>query len=178
MITIIIFLILSELIFRLATYKPKSAWMREHDIEEYREMWGIYYPNTLGEYNLTKEEGVFRIAAVGDSFTQGGGYVDGKDLLSDSFPDYLEDMLNNNFDDRKYEVLNFGFSSTTPLEVYYITNEVVLDYKPDLVILGVTANDRWFGIYNLNPVVYCDINISSAQDMEAFQLLGNKTLRL
>lgn len=161
LITIILFLIISELVFRIITHEPKGSWFREKDLDEQRMMWAEYYSRTLEDYDIEKPEGVFRIAVVGDSFTQGGGYVDGADLLSDSFPDYLEILLNKNFDDVEYQVLNFGFSSTTTLEEYYIIKEAVFDYEPDLIILGVTANDQWFGVYNLDPFRYCDMNTNS-----------------
>jgi hypothetical protein len=162
--TIILFLILSELLFRVITYAPHDSWIRRHDLEEYNRLWSSYYGRAdIINHPFSKSDETFRIAAVGDSFTQGGSYEDGADMFKRSYPVYLEQMLNSNFNDMRYEVLNFGFSSVTPLEEFYILRDHVLDYDPNLVLLGVTDNDDSFFIYNLDPFIYCDLNFSKEE---------------
>jgi len=179
---IILFLIVSEAIFRIVTYQPKGSWFREHTLEEYRERWTGYFNNSyeynhLMNYSLNKPKNIFRIAAIGDSFTQGGSTENGIMVAKQSFPLQLEILLNQNFDDYIYEVMNFGFSSSTTLEERFILEEYVLRYDPDLIILGVPTNDRLFGIYNLDPFKYCGIKASNYEKRlyflnEHFKLLS------
>jgi hypothetical protein len=81
-------------------------------------------------YSLQPEEGVFRIAAIGDSFVF-GSFVN----TDQTYPAYLESLLDSN------EVLNMGV-------VGYGIDQAVLkylefgeQYNPDLVILGTFPHD-------------------------------------
>ena len=95
-----------------------------------------YHTNSFGMYDkerqLKKEEGVYRIAALGDSFTNGVypgiGY---------RTSDLLEKMTPKNV-----EVLNFGMSSLGTVQEIYVYRHKISQFKPDLVILGIyTGND-------------------------------------
>lgn len=80
------------------------------------------------EYSLNKGNGTYRIAVVGDSITFGWGVS-----LEDSYPKLIEKALNKS---RKIEVLNFGFPGYVSSQELPLIQEKVLDYKPDMIILG------------------------------------------
>lgn len=95
--------------------------------------------NSLGfrdyEYSLEKPNNTFRIAVLGDSFTFGYGVE-----IDETYVKQLEILLNKNFD-KKIEVLNFGGNGgNTLLESIYL-KEKVLEFDPDLIIVGFTPND-------------------------------------
>jgi acyl-CoA thioesterase-1 len=89
--------------------------------------------------NMNQEE--FKIVAFGDSLTAGLG-VD----LKDSYPSILEGILNTEEEYKNYKVsfsvINMGVSGET-------TNggldrvDFILEQEPDLVLLGLGANDMF-----------------------------------
>ncbi len=86
------------------------------------------------DYALNKPEGVFRIAAVGDSCTFGLGLE-----LEDTWPKQLEKELQKT--NPSLEVINFGVMGyNTPQEAERIQDKV-LKYSPDLIIIGYSLND-------------------------------------
>jgi len=78
--------------------------------------------------------GTIRIAAIGDSFTAGDGAND-----DESYPFVLERLL----DDRGWstEVINAGVGATGTGEQAIYFDEYVSRFHPNVVILGVVAND-------------------------------------
>lgn len=86
-------------------------------------------------YSKDKEENVFRIIVLGDSFSFAPFMQ-----FDDAFPKRLERMLNVNDSDTAVEVLNFGVPGfSTSHEVKALKE--ALSYHPDLVLLQVTLND-------------------------------------
>lgn len=92
----------------------------------------------LNDYRVEKGEGVFRIIALGDSFTQ-GVFVNTRE----AFPEVLEDM----FHDTSYpginsiEVLNFGVGG---YDIEYAAEKLRMQgvkYKPNLVIWLLKFDD-------------------------------------
>lgn len=99
------------------------------------------------EYTVKKPDSVFRIAMVGDSVTFG------ETELPDTYPNVMEKKLRERFKDSrmKFEVLNFGINGTGSQHHLNLVKERVLQYEPDLIILGYCLNDiRFTFIYN-NP---------------------------
>jgi len=102
----------------------------------------IYRINSFGirdrEYALNKEEGVFRIIVLGDSFTEGYGVN-----IEDTFIKKLEWLLNSDetAKDNKYEVLNFGCAGYSPLLEYILLKQKGMKFDPDLVILMLDYSD-------------------------------------
>ncbi|MFC1589896.1 SGNH/GDSL hydrolase family protein [Candidatus Omnitrophota bacterium] len=88
-----------------------------------------------GDYAYKKERGVFRIVVLGDSFVFGVG-VEARETASS----VLEDLLNSG-NDKKYEVLNFGVNSYSPLLEYIYLKEEAIKYRPDAVILMLDLCD-------------------------------------
>jgi lysophospholipase L1-like esterase len=87
--------------------------------------------NDRYNYSVEKPAGVFRIIALGDSFTF-GHYVNTKD----AWPEQLEDILNNGSckTNKKFEVINLGEPG---YDVQYIAHRYEkrgIKYNPDLII--------------------------------------------
>lgn len=83
-----------------------------------------------------KPRDTIRVVAVGDSFTQGYG-VD----ASESYPRLLEDLLQRRDPAHRYEVVNLGVPGTNPLDYLGNLRDVGLRYQPDVVLVGLMAND-------------------------------------
>jgi len=118
---IIITAVLSVSLYSFVYKKPKNLSLEN-------------IPNTDQVTGVNKKE--FKIVAFGDSLTAGLNVP-----LKDSYPRILEDILNNN---REYnlifKVINMGVSGETSSggldRVLF-----VLEQKPDLILLGLGAND-------------------------------------
>jgi len=110
-------------------------------------------PRNLNTELIKKE---FKIVAFGDSLTAGLG-VD----LKDSYPRILEDILNSNPEYKEYnltfKVINMGVSGETTSGGLDRV-QFVLEQKPDLILLGLGANDM---LRNTNPALILS-NIDSA----------------
>src|SRR5215472_4056700 len=83
-----------------------------------------------------KPPGTVRIVVLGDSFTQGYGVDE-----SDAYPRRLEALLGAWDRSRSYEVINLGVPGSSPPDYLYNLREVGLAYHPDVVVVGVMAND-------------------------------------
>ena len=82
------------------------------------------------EHDYEKEEGVFRIVVLGDSFMEAYQVP-----LEQSFPRLLEKNLNKRLS-KKVEVINLGVGGYGTAQEYLYLKEEGLKYKPDLVILA------------------------------------------
>lgn len=118
------------------------------------ELEGIKYrTNTAGlrdfEYSVKKPEGVFRIAVVGDSVTFGTG-LSGRE---NTYPNVLERELRELFHNKKFEVLNFGIEGIGIQHELGLIKEKVLQFEPDMIILGYCLNGIRFTFMYTNPGV-------------------------
>lgn len=82
------------------------------------------------ERTLEKKDGVFRILALGDSFTEGSEV-----LLEQTYPYILEEKLNSE-GSRKFEVINLGVRAFGTDQEYLTLKHYGLKYHPDFVILN------------------------------------------
>jgi lysophospholipase L1-like esterase len=105
---------------------------------------GLVGPDTT----LEKPAGTFRIAFVGDSLTE--AFQVNPEA---AFSKVVERELNIEQKEKKIEVLNFGVTSYGTVKEYYVFENQVLKYKPDLVLLGFfTGNDFSDNLAeNINP---------------------------
>ena len=103
--------------------------------------YGWFKINSLGfrgkEFSPEKEQGVFRIICLGGSTTLDVGSV-GKDL---SWPEVLEQELNQKFPHQKFEVINAGVGGYTSLDSLINFQLRIQYYNPDLVIFYHAYND-------------------------------------
>ena len=88
-----------------------------------------------------KPEGVFRILALGDSFTFGEGVAD-----NETFVVQLEKILNAEQNTKagcRYQTINAGVSGyNTSDEVTYLKNRWLM-FEPDIVLLNFYLNDAY-----------------------------------
>jgi hypothetical protein len=76
------------------------------------------------------------VIVLGDSF------VHGNRLTADqALPQRLERMARQAFRDRRVNVFNFGWTSSSPLLSYRLLRDVGAKYRPDAIILLVDATD-------------------------------------
>ena len=83
-----------------------------------------------------KAPGTVRIVVVGDSFTQGYGVAE-----EQAYPRRLEALLRARADDPRYEVVNLGVPGACPLDYVHHVRDPGLAYEPDVVVVGLMAND-------------------------------------
>jgi hypothetical protein len=98
--------------------------------------------NSLGfrgpEFQRKKENGVFRIAFLGDSFTMGRGVK-----FEDTYPQVVSTELNrrHNGSGVRFESYNFGVGGGNLVNSLNVFVTSVVGSSPDMVILGLTLND-------------------------------------
>lgn len=87
------------------------------------------------EYTVSKPESVYRIAVLGDSYTEALQVTE-----DEAFWGILEAQLNS--PERQVEVMNFGVSGYGTAQELHMLRHKVLKYQPDLVVLAfLTGND-------------------------------------
>jgi len=93
----------------------------------------------LERYDVAKEKpsNVYRIFYLGDSFTEGTV------PMGQSVPSVVEHALNKqqSRDAWRFEVINTGTSSYSPLILYILTRYYLVDYSPDLLVVNVDMTD-------------------------------------
>ena len=88
------------------------------------------------EFSLVPDQNTIRILCLGDSLTFGNGVE-----FQHTYPKQLESLLNHNAQGKHFEVINGGIPAyDTWQEVTYI-KQYGWQFDPDLVIIGVYAND-------------------------------------
>jgi hypothetical protein len=144
---IIVALVIAEVGLRVSgiTYPVFDAYDHDRAIALKPDKEGWYHGegkaylkiNSLGyrdiEHRKQKPPGVFRIAVLGDSFTE-ARQVD----IAATFWKRLEAHLQGRpeFSNRRVEVLNFGIGGYGPTQEFLTLKKHVLDFSPDLVILA------------------------------------------
>lgn len=99
-----------------------------------------YTINALGlrDRELTREkpQGTRRLLLLGDSFTEGNG-VEAKD----SFPARLQGLVDKAGLPARWEVINAGEGSYSPILHYLLLKKHLIDLEPDLVVLNLDLSD-------------------------------------
>jgi len=117
-------------IFTLHERVIDNAWWKQHvkkNLFNYRDT----------DHKLIKPSGVFRILVLGDSQTIGHGI----DNLEDTWPKRLENLLNTNLPQKRFEVINSAYQGwNTDNQLYELFGNGFL-FNPDLVLLGYYLND-------------------------------------
>jgi lysophospholipase L1-like esterase len=92
----------------------------------------------LGEAEIdqAKDPQVFRIAGVGDSVMTSWGVDPSHTYLAQ-----LEKRLNESGLNKKIEIINFAVPGYNTAQELAVIKEKVLDYHPDLIIIGFVNND-------------------------------------
>lgn len=89
--------------------------------------------------NLKKNES-YRIICIGDSTTYGIG---ASNINKFSYPSQLQNILDKNIINNKFEVINLGSPGMNSSQVLNRFEKNIFDYKPDMVIMMVGINDPW-----------------------------------
>ena len=121
------------------TFKPNSNLTIKSECFD-----NIVKTNSIGfhssEYSKEKPKNVFRIAVVGDSFTEAIQVP-----LKKTYFSILEQKLNEELSSSttlKYEIMSFGLSSHGTYKNLMYAREYALRYNPDLIIdLFFSSND-------------------------------------
>jgi len=122
------------------THPPNSRFIYSENIA--KEFSNKHKTNSLGllgnEIAVKKPANVFRILILGDSFTEALQVKEGK-----SFCEQLELLLNKNRQaaGKRFEVINAGVSSYSPICEYLLFKRELTKLSPDIVILQLFAND-------------------------------------
>lgn len=117
------------------TLRPKEGWYRKEG-QSYARI------NSEGlrdrEHVKAKPAGTFRIALLGDSYSEALQVA-----MEESYWALLEKKLQEcgAFDGRKIEIINFGVSGYGTAQELLTLRERVWDYSPDLVMLQITTNN-------------------------------------
>ena len=90
------------------------------------------------EYPEEKPVGKERILMLGDSFTEGIGVE-----ASETFSKVLEGFLDDSLTRGKYEVINSGVGSYSPLLEYLYLQNGGLKLSPDVVVLNLDLSDMY-----------------------------------
>lgn len=154
-VNIVVAVIFFEIIFRLPMVK-KITGGNSPEIIKIND--SVVKLNNFGfrdtDWRIEKDPGTFRIAAIGDSFTFGQGVK-----FNEIFPERLKQALNSAESKNalldgcklsvscirsvpeKFEVFNFGQSGYSTADELRLAKEKVLDFKPDLLLIGFVLND-------------------------------------
>lgn len=99
-----------------------------------------YSINSIGlrdrEISRNKPTGTKRVLMLGDSFTEGNG-VEAKD----AFPARVQALVDAAGLSTRWEVINAGEGSYSPLLEYLLLKKQLIDLEPDLVILNLDLSD-------------------------------------
>jgi lysophospholipase L1-like esterase len=87
-------------------------------------------------FQTKKAPGVFRIVCLGDSWTFGAN-VD----QAEAYPQQLEVMLEQEFPEGEFEVLNWGTLAYSSYQGLELMRRQVLSLAPDVVLIGFGMND-------------------------------------
>jgi hypothetical protein len=102
----------------------------------------FYSINSLGlrdrEISRAKPEGTGRVLMLGDSFTEGVGVE-----AADAFPARVQELVDHAGLKKRWEVINAGEASYSPILEYLLLKRVGLDLQPDLVILNLDLSDMY-----------------------------------
>ncbi|MBI3341853.1 hypothetical protein HY024_01900, partial [Candidatus Curtissbacteria bacterium] len=124
-------------VFEATKLPPSRTWV-SHDFlqDESRanDTQYIIHSNSLGfrgrEYTREKPDGTYRIIALGAYHVFGHGVGD-----NEAYPARLEQELNKNIPDKKFEVWNGGRHAGTAIVGLARMKNEIFNYKPDMLIL-------------------------------------------
>jgi len=93
------------------------------------------------KYAVSKKAGTFRIICLGDSTTQGYMLPPIETDFTETYPYYLEEILNQNNSLAHFEVINAGCGGYSSLQGLRYLKSELLSFDPDLVIFWFGQND-------------------------------------
>ncbi len=153
-----LFLILVELFFRLFNLFPQTPLFIENKQQNY-----ITINSTVGEryfnkknipvpnmypqtFSIEKRQNTLRIFCLGGSTTAGFPYE-----MTVPFPQQLKFLLQENYPEKEFEVINLGLSAINSFTVLDWMPEI-LKHEPDLVIIYMGHNE-FYGAYGTGSAI-------------------------
>jgi hypothetical protein len=149
---LVVLVVVLEIVFRLVTGSPVSTKGQRIVHRREGEMEYALLPNLDQEYAGArvvtnslglrdyrpphKSEDKEQIIVLGDSFTFGYGV-----RLEDSYPNILEQLLNDSCDGPGYEVINAGVPGYDTVDEAEMLKKIMLHYSPKWVIVGLHPGD-------------------------------------
>lgn len=129
--------------------------------------------------DIGKESDKFRIALVGDSYTQGTGVKE----REYEYDYQLQDMIDKDEDFSESEVIKFAGDPFNSFQELVLIRELVLDYNPDIIVLQFCPNDGQAtrshvgGVGGRDKYVFADTNyvIKNGKLMPSFSFLSHDT---
>lgn len=201
--TIIIFLLISNILLQIigfdkiipkgskpyAIFSKNKCLMYEFQANQSVEVAGKkLIINSLGlrdDEVVQKQKDEFRIISLGDSFTYGVGVVSNEETFSEQ----LEELLNNNYNSKQYNVINAGIPGYNIIQEYCLFKDKLIDLKPDFVIWNLYQNDLMksqsltlnkFNYYKMFPMlkvfelkIIKDITLFRFINYKLFKIVGN-----
>ncbi|MCF8463398.1 MAG: hypothetical protein K9G41_01050 [Flavobacteriales bacterium] len=123
------------------SYRDTIHVWPKNEVHEIGDGTQFLYPrstNSLGlsdkEWQLKKPDSVFRIIALGDSFTEGDGAP-----ADSTWPRLLEQQLTQK--GQSVEVFNAGVCGSDPFQELMLLKYKLTEYEPDLVIVTISMQD-------------------------------------
>jgi len=166
-------LVVAELFYRNFWQEPPKTEVVYGNHPVFHHVPKSFLVGGLGEYDmrgtrysLDKEPGTQRLVFLGDSFTYGFT------LPEQTVPYHLESLLKSRFPGMKFEVLNFGFVSYSPLIEEVVYRELVSPLKPDLVILLYDTFDPQDDVLYAKSATFDDRGVPLAVAGEDFLKVG------
>ena len=96
--------------------------------------------NNLGlrskQADISKENGIIRIIDLGSSSTYGFHVKD-----NETYPFQLQTILDNKFDEGRFEVINGGLPFFTSVDIEVLLHSLFLKMKPEVVTFYIGCND-------------------------------------
>jgi hypothetical protein len=122
------------------------------------------------DYEKKKPEHTYRIAVLGASHVFGSGVAD-----NETFEWLLEERLNRESGQIKYEILNFACPSYSPLHGVMVLEKKVLEFEPDAAFLVVTPLDDFISTRHLATIAIRGVDIPYQGLREIVQKAGINT---
>lgn len=122
-------------------FSPYRRLPRDGEYRGVRYTWGnpvAVNPQGFREraYDMPKPEGVYRVMALGDSFTWGEGVA-----VEERYTNIAEQILNDSDLGRQFEVLSFGVRGASTMQERDLLRKYIDQVQPDLIVVGFTLND-------------------------------------
>lgn len=132
-------------------YHPMLGWFHQKNKESFLQKNSLTVKITTNsqglrgkrEYAILKPAGVFRILAIGDSFTFGFGVLD-----QETYPAVMETKIPG------IEVLNLGVAGYGVDQLTLLYSEIGMKFQPDFVFLSLYPEDFWRSLRAFNDGGY------------------------
>ena len=154
----LLFFILLEFTLRIfGLFNPQSLFFENKNIDyiqvnsdigqKYFDRNKVPIPNMYPQkFSAIKSKNTFRIFCLGGSTTAGFPYE-----MNVPFPQQLKFILEDNFPEKKIEIINLGLSAINSFTVLDWIPQI-LNHEPDLIIMYMGHNE-YYGVYGVGSKI-------------------------